>query len=471
MNNKGTYIYNEMPVDEVFLHASGTLYNAIAHTIGPHGSNTAIPTSNGYLSIINDGKTILESLSSSDPAVKLALNTLKESAFATNQNAGDGTTSTIILQHKLLSSIKNYNSEVFAGESPEDAIRSKDILDTLDYLLKELPKLKKDITNDDELRKVITVSLGSDELTDIVFKAFQGLNKDQKPSLVKQTVMDKTEVISIDGVSLSPVEVNPVVLRNIAISADEPLNVLILKQQVSRLDKPFTTLLQKISQSDKKTILFYTEIMPSVMDQILFNIQEGSLNLIPVRLAMPLDKLDDIIVEMSKYFNLTPMNDLNPYQTAVASNEDIWGEGTGYIINKDSVIVKNDNEEYTSSTLPSKSTAISVGFVTYSKQEETYRRLEDAIHSAYTALNYGYTLGAGYSYFTLGTGVKLQPIKDALSFMFLYLSNEYDSQTEFINYIEDNVYDSYKVTEQVLLNAFTVVSQVLSTECILAPYR
>lgn len=468
--NKGTYIYNEMPVYDIFLTASQILNDAVAHTIGPDGLNSAIPTSNGYLSIINDGKTILESLSSDNQAIKLALNTLKESSFATNQNAGDGTTSTIILQHHLLGEILNYNENVDDSRK----VTSRHLIDARDTILKKLPELKNEIQSDEDLLKVITVSLGSSELSPVVLEAFKGLNKDQKPSLMKTIDSTETEVISIDGISLAPVEVNPVVLRNMAPTANEPLNVIIIKQQLSRLDKPFANLLQRMASSDKKTILLYTDMMPSVLDQILFNIQEGSLNVIPVRLACSLDKLDSIIEEMSKYFSLTPIDDLNPYQTAFNSS-DIFGEATGYILNKDSIIIKNDNPEYSSSILPSKSTAIQVGFVTYSKQDETFRRLEDAIHSAYNAINYGYTLGAGYSYYTLSTILEdtpeMQPIKSAMQFMFSYLSKNEKSVQNYITYIENNVFDSYKVTEQVILNAFTVVSQVLSTKCVIVPYK
>ena len=203
MNNKGTYIYNEEPVTSVFMQASQILNDAVAHTIGPKGLNTAIPTSNGYLSIINDGKTILESLSSDNPAIKLALNTLKESSFATNQNAGDGTTSTIILQHHLLGEILRYNKE-----HPDAPTTTKTVLAARDKILQFLPSLKNAVDSEEDLLKVITVSLGSPELAPVVLEAFKGLNKDQKPSLIKTVDTTETSVISIDGISLAPIEVN-----------------------------------------------------------------------------------------------------------------------------------------------------------------------------------------------------------------------------------------------------------------------
>ena len=89
-----------------FLEASEILNDAVAHTLGPNGGNTAVvlggPSNLPRYSIINDGKVIVDNLTSADPWVAPALETLKESAKATNKTAGDGTTSTIIMTNALL---------------------------------------------------------------------------------------------------------------------------------------------------------------------------------------------------------------------------------------------------------------------------------------------------------------------------------------------------------------------------------
>lgn len=473
MRDKGTQLYSGS-VHDVFLEASTILFDSISHTLGRDGLNTAIPTSNGFLSIINDGKTILESISSDDTATKFALNTLKESAFATNMNAGDGTTSTTILQHILLSNIL----------SSDKCITHKDVLRVRDVLLEALSKYKKEIEDEIDLSKVISVALGKDDLVDVVRQSFiyNGLDGKTKPSLIKGSDPETT-VLNIDGVSLHPVEINPIALRTIPVSLDEEMNIIIITQNISRIDQAVASMLKKMSQSNKKTILLYTEIMPSVMDQILFNIQEGSLPVIPVRLNIPLNELDDYVRELASYFNLTPIDDLNPYQT-VYSDPKIFGTCLGYIINKDSIVIKNNNTEYMSELLPARSTVIQVGFITYSQQEEDYRRIEDAIHSAYNSLQSGYTVGSGYTLLCLINDLyELLPdvepeilveFVNALNYIFITLSRgEADTQNsqDYIDYCMENVFDSYKVTEQVLLNSFTVVAQVLSTRRLIIPIK
>jgi len=71
----------------VFCEASGILNKAVEHTLGPNGTNSAIQTKNGIYEIINDGKAILETITSLDPALAPALETLKQASYETNRKA------------------------------------------------------------------------------------------------------------------------------------------------------------------------------------------------------------------------------------------------------------------------------------------------------------------------------------------------------------------------------------------------
>ena len=76
------------PID-LFCEASNTLNEAVIHTLGPNGTNTAIQNERGMYEIINDGKTIIEKLTSLEPDIAPAMETLKQAAFETNRKAGD----------------------------------------------------------------------------------------------------------------------------------------------------------------------------------------------------------------------------------------------------------------------------------------------------------------------------------------------------------------------------------------------
>lgn len=74
---------------EVFSKASQILADSVEHTLGPKGTNTAILNSKGGYDIINDGKSIIENLTSLDTEIYPALETLKQASFETNRKAGD----------------------------------------------------------------------------------------------------------------------------------------------------------------------------------------------------------------------------------------------------------------------------------------------------------------------------------------------------------------------------------------------
>lgn len=104
---------------EVFKEASNLLNRAVSHTLGPSGANTAVVygglQEHAKFQIINDGKTIIDNLTSDDAETALALQTIRESVLSTNSIAGDGTTSTIILINALLEELtkepyKKYSS-------------------------------------------------------------------------------------------------------------------------------------------------------------------------------------------------------------------------------------------------------------------------------------------------------------------------------------------------------------------------
>lgn len=466
MNDKGVHIY-EGNVQDLFLEGSNILARAVEHTLGPNGTNSAVPTQNDFLSIINDGKSIIQRISSDKPELKLVLNTLKESALATDKNSADGTTSSIVLQNRLLNSIISYNRT-----HEEQQVTSKQLIEIRDSLLESLQSYKKEIETDDDLRNVITVSLGSDKFTDVVFNAFNGLAKDQKPTIMKTDETSEVVSVSVSGVNLTPVEINPIVLRHMPLNLDEPLNVILINQSVSRIDTAFANLLSKISKNPKKTIMIFSDISYSVLDQIHYNVQEGGLNLIPVKLKA-MDKLDAYFDALKSYFKCDVLDDMNPYQ--INWNDFVMGEAKGCTYTKDNIVIQSDNDEYTSDVLPNNSSIIQVGFTTFSQQDEYYKRIEDAVSSAYNARNSGYVLGAGFTYFSLASELDCEPVKIALQFLFDLLCtlcgyNDPGDSLRFIDYIEKNVYDSYMVAEQVIFNSFTVVSQVLSTKCLLVSY-
>ena len=147
------------PID-IFCEASNILNKAVIHTLGPKGTNTAVQTKEGYYEIINDGKSIIEPITSLEPDLAPALETLKQSSFETNRKAGDGTTSTIVLMNALLQGAKD-----FLNQSTMSEVELRNLLDKVESnLISELDNVRTEVSEDDYEKVAEVIGLTAEKI-------------------------------------------------------------------------------------------------------------------------------------------------------------------------------------------------------------------------------------------------------------------------------------------------------------------
>jgi len=260
------------PID-IFLEASSILNEAVEHTIGPKGLNTAIVTKEGRYDIINDGKTIIEGITSEDPAISPALETLKQASFETNRKAGDGTTSTTVIMNALLKGAKTYMEQ-----NNLTGVEVRKILEEIkNKLLEELDKIKIEVKEDDYF-KIAEVALGSSQYADTIADIFKFLGKGKKPTLIKSDI-ENIEIEKVDGISLDKIKIVSSLFVNTKEYHD--LDIVCLYEPVNRFQE-ITQFLRKVQQSGKDTILFYNQLSTDILENLLFNYSNGAIKLIPI---------------------------------------------------------------------------------------------------------------------------------------------------------------------------------------------
>ena len=132
--------------------------NAVKVTLGPKGRNVVIEKSFGAPRITKDGVTVAKEIELVDKFQNLGAQMIKEVASKTNDIAGDGTTtSTVLAQSIVREGIKS----VAAGINPMDLKRGIDI--AVEAVVKELGKMSKKVSNNDELAQVATISANGDK--------------------------------------------------------------------------------------------------------------------------------------------------------------------------------------------------------------------------------------------------------------------------------------------------------------------
>lgn len=138
---------------KIMVDAINLLCDSVSSTLGPSGNNVLINTDDVTPYITNDGVTIAEAIESSDKRINTILEIAKEASLKTNEEVGDGTTTTLVLLQSL---IHEGLKEIENGKNP--IILKQELNEVLDKALEELDKLKKDATDSDLLNVAINSS-------------------------------------------------------------------------------------------------------------------------------------------------------------------------------------------------------------------------------------------------------------------------------------------------------------------------
>ena len=457
------YILDDKSPLDVFCEASNILNNAVEHTLGPTGMNTALHTREGHYNIINDGKSIIQELTSLDPAVAPAMETLKQSSFETNRKAGDGTTSTIIMLNKLLNGAKN----LLERESVSPIYLSKELVKNRDSLLDVIKNELRIELSEDDYEKVCTVALGGDTYSKLVSDCFRFLNKGQRPALVKSDI-DGVEVEQVDGLSLDKINIPHSMFLNNS-NEIKDAQIICVFDQIDRFQN-IMPLMKAVIKSNKKTVLFYNELSRDVLENLLLNYTQGICNMVPVRLGgygkdtykvmKTITEYSDGIFFDGNSLKLTQLSQVN-FSQEINPNY--------LLLNNSSVIIKTDKEISIEEDLRlnTKSVIIKVGGSNKVEREEIYRRIEDAICSLGNAIEFGVVKGAGKTY------IEAMNCLDKDSMVLYYVQEALESiyntvlKNMGVDSLSDKdleyVFDSEKVAEEVIKNSFTVAAQVLTT--------
>lgn len=443
----------EKPLD-VFCEASKILNDCVEHTLGPKGTNSAIHTKNGFYEIINDGKSIIENVTSLEPAIAPALETLKQASFETNRKAGDGTTSTTVIMNGLLQGAREWLDIDLEGK--EVILRDK-LEEVKNLLIKKLDEIKSEIKPED-YKKVATVALGGEKYSDLVADVFEFLGKGRRPALLKSDI-DNVEVEKIDGINLTKSKI--VSSLFLETSEFQDLDILCLFEPVNRFQE-LTQLLRKIQQTGKMTLLFYNQLSSDILENILFNYTNGAIKLIPICLGGYGKGTYSIMTELADYCDTNVIDNTSCKISEVSKI--IFGHADYGIVNSEQIVLKNSKKvEKNYVHLEERSVIMRIGGTNQIEREEVYKRIEDAINSLGNAIEYGIVPGAGRTYSKL-----IDLVKDEIAVPeFIVKSMKLIEQDVGANEEDKDIFDSAMVIKEVIKNAFSIVSQVVTTKVVI----
>ena len=461
---------------ETYVDAAKLAYRAVAHTLGPGGTNTAVVNKRGSDDIINDGYSILSKLTSLDPAEAEALETVKLAAFETNRKAGDGTTSTTILTYELLKGAKSYldNNSITKVKLRNIIESSRD--DYIDVLHQSMSREIKD----EDYESIARVSLGSPKYANAISEAYRFLPEGLRPSVVRSDipniVLDKK-----DGIVLDKAEV--IVPEDTFLHGPKEFNDVDVYLIYDKLDRwnMIQPIVEQIIRLKRKAILFYNELSMDILQNLQLQIVKGYADIIPIRLGSLGVQTRTTMNQLAIYTNTTLIDGVE-VRLPKALNQINIGKIDYMLISNDTVIINNKEfADLDKITLPTKTCIIRVGGTNNAEMEENYRRIEDAVNSLGNAIESGISIGAGITYQRLALSDDTIPefIREAMESIYRTIiynitgEEKINPDLDGLILADDGeykladdlkIFDATKVIEQVIVNSFTLAAQIITTE-------
>ena len=506
---------------QALLKGIDVVAKAVVTTLGPKGRNVALDKKWGAPSIVHDGVSIAKEIELEDPFENMGAQLVKEASSKTNDNAGDGTTtSTLLAQVMSQTGMKN----ITAGANP--MIVKKGIEKATKVALSELEKIAKPVKQE-EITQVATISAGDSEIGAKIAEALQKVGRDGVVTVEEGRGLE-IEIEYKDGMEFDRGYASAYFVTNSEKMESEIENayILLTDKKISNLQEllPF---LEKFVKVSKNLVIIADDIEGEALATLVVNKLRGTMNLLAIKAPGFGDRrkemLEDIAAltggtliseDTGRTFESVEVTDLGQADKVWADQNNariIGGTGDKSMINSRVKLIRNqiadtDSEfdreklEERLAKLSGGVAQINVGAATEIELNEKKERVKDAVGATKAAVEEGIVPGGGVALLKVRSAVRKlkgenkdeqvgidivasaleEPIrwlaknageddgyvlknieekKDA-DYGYNVLTNKFGSMTKF------GIFDPLKVTKNALQNASSVAMMVLTTECL-----
>jgi chaperonin GroEL len=272
------------------------LAEAVRITLGPKGRNVILDKSYGAPRITKDGVTVAKEIELSDKFENMGVQMVREVASKTNDIAGDGTTTAIVLAQAI---VREGGRAVSAGMNPMDLKRGVDKAVTA--LVEELKKRTKKITTQAETAQVGTISAnGEVEIGKMIAQAMQKVGNEGVITVEEAKGM-QTELDIVEGMQFDRGYMSPYFITNaekMSVELEQPY-ILIHEKKLSGL-QPLLPLLEAVAQSGRPLLIIAEDVEGEALATLVVNKLRGGLKVAAVKAPGFGDRrkamLDDIAV-------------------------------------------------------------------------------------------------------------------------------------------------------------------------------
>ena len=393
------------------------LANTLKSTLGPRGRNVIVDKKFGPPQVNSDGVTIAKEIDLEDPFANMGAQLLKEVSKKTNDDAGDGTTtSTVLAQAIIAEGFKN----VAAGADPMALKRGMEI--AMASIRKSIAGQSTPVDSKEQIESVAILSSHDDEMGTLISDVMDKVGKDgvitvdESKSLSYET--EFVEGMQIDRGYLSPYFVNNSEKQEAVLN--DPY-ILITSQKISAISD-LLPVLEKVLQTNKNVLVIAEDVEGEALATLVVNKLRGTLNVAAVKAPGFGDRrkamLEDIAIltggtviseEIGRKLDSITLDDLGKCKQVVVNKDEttfVDGDGSADALKgrkaEIEAQISDTSSDYDREKLQERLAKLSggvailkVGAATEIEMKEKKQRMEDALSATRAAVEEGIVPGGG----------------------------------------------------------------------------
>lgn len=399
-------------------------------TIGPRGRNVVLDKGYGSPTVTNDGVSIAKEISLKDKFENMGAEIVKEVATKTNDMAGDGTTTSVVLAQALIAEGMKHTTMGVNAMGIKMGIEK-----AAHDVVAALKEIAKPIKTKEEIRQVATISSESEEIGKIIGDTIEKVGKDGVVTVEEsQSIGVDSEVV--EGLEFDKGYVSAYMVTNperMEAEYSDPA-ILITDKKISTI-KEVLPLLEKLAASGKKDLVIIAEdIDGEALATFVVNKLRGGFNVLAIKAPGYGDRkkeiLQDIAVtvgakviseEVGMKLDAADMSVLGRASKVKATKDNtivIGGKGKKTDIEKrlgqlraqkESTDSKFDAEKIDEriAKLSGGVAVIRVGAATETEMKYLKLKIEDAVNATKAAIEEGIVAGGGVALIKAGEKVKM----------------------------------------------------------------
>ncbi len=392
--------------------------NAVVTTLGPKGRNVAIDRKYGSPTITHDGVTVAKEIELKDPFENMGAQLLKEAATKTNDIAGDGTTTSTVLAHAMVTEgLKN----LAAGANP--MLLKRGIEAASKAVAESIHDQAIMITTKEEIASVATISAQDSEIGNLIADVMDKVGKDGVITVEESKGLE-FETEYVEGMQFDRGYISPYFItdsEHMEANIEDPY-ILIYDKKISAA-ADIVPLLEKLVQVGKREILIIAEdVDGEALATLVLNKIRGMLNVIAVKAPGFGDRrkamLQDIAIltganviseETGRKLETATIEDLGRAEKVTSDKDNttiVGGKGDPAAIKarieQIRVEIENTTSDYDREKLQERLAKLSggvaiirVGAATETELKEKKHRVEDALSATRAAVEEGIVAGGG----------------------------------------------------------------------------